>query len=225
MCELLTKLRGTMKFTKEEAFEKLKGELTKGGKTLRMSERTLNTQLETLMKVYDTIASDTELSDFVTMTLPSFSDVNSNMEKDYSDFVKTYKPAQSQNQSTTQQQQQQQSNTTSNNDDVLSQLQAQLQQLQGKIEREEKEKALSQVRKNFKSELKTVGIKDDKWIDTYLTKINISEDLDIKEEAKSTLELYNLSKATIPDGSTTPYYPSGGEASKKISWDDVKKEN
>lgn len=224
MCELLTKLRGTMKFTKEEAFEKLKGELTKGGKTLRMSERTLNTQLETLMKVYDTIASDTELSDFVTMTLPSFSDVNSNMEKDYSDFVKTYKPAQSQNQSTTQQQQQQ-SNTTSNNDDVLSQLQAQLQQLQGKIEREEKEKALSQVRKNFKSELKTVGIKDDKWIDTYLTKINISEDLDIKEEAKSTLELYNLSKATIPDGSTTPYYPSGGETSKKISWDDVKKEN
>lgn len=214
-----------MKFTKEEAFEKLKGELTKGGKTLRMSERTLNTQLETLMKVYDTIASDTELSDFVTMTLPSFSDVNSNMEKDYSDFVKTYKTAQSQNQSTTQQQQQQQSNTTSNNDDVLSQLQAQLQQLQGKIEREEKEKALSQVRKNFKSELKTVGIKDDRWIDTYLTKINISEDLDIKEEAKSTLELYNLSKAIIPDGSTTPYYPSGGEASKKISWDDVKKEN
>lgn len=225
MCELLTKLRGTMKFTKEEAFEKLKGELTKGGKTLRMSERTLNTQLETLMKVYDTIASDTELSDFVTMTLPSFSDVNSNMEKDYSDFVKTYKPAQSQNQSTTQQQQQQQSNTTSTNDDVLSQLQAQLQQLQDKIEREEKEKALSQVRKNFKSELKTVGIKDDKWIDTYLTKINISDDLDIKEEAKSTLELYNLSKAIIPDGSTTPYYPSGGQASKKISWDDVKKEN
>ena len=214
-----------MKFTKEEAFEKLKGELTKGGKALRMSERTLNTQLETLMKVYDTIASDTELSDFVTMTLPSFSDVNSNMEKDYSDFVKTYKPAQSQNKSTTQQQQQQQSNTTSTNDDVLSQLQAQLQQLQDKIEREEKEKALSQVRKNFKSELKTVGIKDDKWIDTYLTKINISEDLDIKEEAKSTLELYNLSKAIIPDGSTTPYYPSGGEASKKISWDDVKKEN
>lgn len=214
-----------MKFTKEEAFEKLKGELTKGGKTLRMSERTLNTQLETLMKVYDTIASDTELSDFVTMTLPSFSDVNSNMEKDYSDFVKTYKPAQSQNQSTTQQQQQQQSNTTSNNDDVLSQLQAQLQQLQGKIEREEKEKTLSQVRKNFKSELKTVGIKDDKWIDTYLTKINISEDLDIKEEAKSTLEFYNLSKAIIPDGSTTPYYPSGGEASKKIDWNDVKNEN
>lgn len=180
-----------------------------------MSERTLNTQLETLMKVYDTIASDTELSDFVTMTLPSFSDVNSNMEKDYSDFVKTYKPAPSP----------QPQPTPPVDGDVLSQLQAQLQQLQGKIEREEKEKALSQVRKNFKSELKTVGIKDDKWIDTYLTKINISEDLDIKEEAKSTLELYNLSKAIIPDGSTTPYYPSGGEASKKIDWNDVKNEN
>lgn len=208
-----------MKFTKEEAFEKLKGELTKGGKTLRMSERTLNTQLENLMKVYETIASDTELSDFITTTLPSFSDVNSNMEKDYADFVKTYQPT------STQPTQQQQQNTPPVNDDVLTQLQTQLQQLQSKIEKEEREKALSQVRKNFKSELKTVGIKDDKWIDTYISKINISEDLDVKEEAKSTLELYNLSKAAIPDGSTTPFNPSGGESSKKISWDDIKKEN
>ena len=92
------------------------------------------------------------------------------------------------------------------------------------IEREEKEKALSQVRKNFKSELKSAGIKDDKWIDTYISKIQISEDLDIKEEAKSTLELYNLSRVDIPDG-TTPYKPIGGDPSKsKMSWDDVKNE-
>lgn len=206
-----------MKFTKEEAFEKLKGELTKGGKTLRMSDRTLNTQLENLIKLYETNAIDPELSDFVNANLASFSDTNSNMEKDYSDFVKTYKPAPSP--------QPQPQPTPPADGDVLSQLQAQVLQLQEKISREEKEKAISQVRRNFKSELKTVGIKDDKWIDTYLTKINISEDLDIKEEAKSTLELYNLSKAAIPDGSPTPYYPSGGEASKKISWDDVKKEN
>lgn len=206
-----------MKFTKEEAFEKLKGELTKGGKTLRMSDRTLNTQLENLIKLYETNAIDPELSDFVNANLASFSDTNSNMEKDYSDFVKTYKPAPSP--------QPQPQPTPPADGDVLSQLQAQVLQLQEKISREEKEKAISQVRRNFKSELKTVGIKDDKWIDTYLTKINISEDLDIKEEAKSTLELYNLSKAAIPDDSPTPYYPSGGEASKKISWDDVKKEN
>lgn len=206
-----------MKFTKEEAFEKLKGELTKCGKTLRMSDRTLNTQLENLIKLYETNAIDPELSDFVNANLASFSDTNSNMEKDYSDFVKTYKPAPSP--------QPQPQPTPPVDGDVLSQLQAQVLQLQEKISREEKEKAISQVRRNFKSELKTVGIKDDKWIDTYLTKINISEDLDIKEEAKSTLELYNLSKAAIPDGSPTPYNPSGGETSKKISWDDVKNEN
>lgn len=206
-----------MKFTKEEAFEKLKGELTKGGKTLRMSDRTLNTQLENLIKLYETNAIDPELSDFVNANLASFSDTNSNMEKDYSDFVKTYKPAPSP--------QPQPQPAPPADGDVLSQLQAQVLQLQEKISREEKEKAISQVRRNFKSELKTVGIKDDKWIDTYLTKINISEDLDIKEEAKSTLELYNLSKAAIPDDSPTPYNPSGGETSKKIDWNDVKEAN
>lgn len=217
MCELLTKLRGTMKFTKEQVVEQLKGLLTEGGKTLHLSDRTINENIDDLIPLL--VNDETELSDFISKALPFVKRTNANFEKEKADFIKSYKPTQSQ---TTQQQQ---SNTPPTNDDALSQLQAQIQQLQDKIEREEKEKALSQVRKNFKSELKTVGIKDDKWIDTYLTKINISEDLDIKEEAKSTLELYNLSKAIIPDGSTTPYYPSGGEASKKISWDDVKKEN
>lgn len=205
-----------MKFTKEQAVEQLKGLLTEGGKTLHLSDRTINENIDDLIPLL--VNDETELSDFISKALPFVKRTNANFEKEKADFIKSYKPTQSQ---TTQQQQ---SKTPPTDDDALSQLQAQIQQLQDKIEREEKEKALSQVRKNFKSELKSAGIKDDKWIDTYISKIQISEDLDIKEEAKSTLELYNLSRVDIPDG-TTPYKPIGGDHSKsKISWDDVKNE-
>lgn len=205
-----------MKFTKEQAVEQLKGLLTEGGKTLHLSDRTINENIDDLIPLL--VNDETELSDFISKALPFVKRTNANFEKEKADFIKSYKPTQSQ---TTQQQQ---SKTPPTDDDALSQLQAQIQQLQDKIEREEKEKALSQVRKNFKSELKSAGIKDDKWIDTYISKIQISEDLDIKEEAKSTLELYNLSRVDIPDG-TTPYKPIGGDSSKsKISWDDVKNE-
>lgn len=205
-----------MKFTKEQAVEQLKGLLTEGGKTLHLSDRTINENIDDLIPLL--VNDETELSDFISKALPFVKRTNANFEKEKADFIKSYNPTQSQ---TTQQQQ---SKTPPTDDDALSQLQAQIQQLQDKIEREEKEKALSQVRKNFKSELKSAGIKDDKWIDTYISKIQISEDLDIKEEAKSTLELYNLSRVEIPDG-TTPYKPIGGVPSKnKISWDDVKNE-
>lgn len=205
-----------MKFTKEQAVEQLKGFLTEGGKTLHLSDRTINENIDDLIPLL--VNDETELSDFISKALPFVKRTNANFEKEKADFIKSYKSTQSQ---TTQQQQ---SKTPPTDDDALSQLQAQIQQLQDKIEREEKEKALSQVRKNFKSELKSAGIKDDKWIDTYISKIQISEDLDIKEEAKSTLELYNLSRVDIPDG-TTPYKPIGGDLSKsKISWDDVKNE-
>lgn len=205
-----------MKFTKEQAVEQLKGLLTEGGKTLHLSDRTINENIDDLIPLL--VNDETELSDFISKALPFVKRTNANFEKEKADFIKSYKPTQSQ---TTQQQQ---SKTPPTDDDALSQLQAQIQQLQDKIEREEKEKALSQVRKNFKSELKSAGIKDDKWIDTYISKIQISEDLDIKEEAKSTLELYNLSRVDIPDV-ITPYKPIGGDPSKsKISWDDVKNE-
>lgn len=205
-----------MKFTKEQAVEQLKGLLTEGGKTLHLSDRTINENIDDLIPLL--VNDETELSDFISKALPFVKRTNANFEKEKADFIKSYKPTQSQ---TTQQQQ---SKTPPTDDDALSQLQAQIQQLQDKIEREEKEKALSQVRKNFKSELKSAGIKDDKWIDTYISKIQISEDLDIKEEAKSTLELYNLSRVNIPDRAT-PYKPIGGGPSKsKISWDDVKNE-
>lgn len=79
-----------MKFTKEQAFEKLKGILTnEGKKPLRMSEKSINAQLDTLMPL---IAGDeTELDDFIAKVKPTFETMNGNAEHDYSAFVDDWK--------------------------------------------------------------------------------------------------------------------------------------
>ena len=79
-----------MKFTKEQAFEILRSNLTNGGKkTLRMSEKSINAQLDTLIPL---VANDEmELNDFIEKVKPTFATMNSNAEKDNSDFIKQWK--------------------------------------------------------------------------------------------------------------------------------------
>lgn len=202
-----------MKFTKEQAFENLKGELTKGGKTSRMSDRTINKMLETLMPL---IANEeTELSDFMTKVLPAFTETNGNMEHDYSEFVRTYKP-----------------NTPpttppvnpnpDTKDDPLTEMRKKLEEMEKAIQMEKREKAIGNIRTQLKETMTSKGIKDEKWVNKYLSEIAISEELDIEAKATSALEIYNLSKATATP-STTPLSPNGTStvAGEKL-WEDIK---
>lgn len=202
-----------MKFTKQEAFEQLKSQLSAGGKTPAMSDRTINEQLDTLIPLL--VNDESELSDFVSKVLPAFKTANANIEKDNAEFVKNYKP-------TVPTPPVPPTPPIDKSDDQLAALSRQLEELQNKMAKEEEAKILSQVRNNFKSELKELGIKDDKWIDTYLSKISINKDLDVKEEAKATLDFYNISKAQLPDDLLVPVTPTGGSSGNKINWDDVK---
>ena len=79
-----------MKFTKEQAFEILRSNLTNGGKkTLRMSEKSINAQLDTLIPLVAN--DDMELNDFIEKVKTTFATMNSNAEKDNSDFIKQWK--------------------------------------------------------------------------------------------------------------------------------------
>lgn len=205
-----------MKFTKEQAFEKLKGDLTKGGKTSRLTDRTINVMLETLIPLMAN--EETELDDFFNNASPAFIAANGNMEKDYSEFVRTH-----QSQTTTSgttQTPPQTVTTPVESESVLAQMQAQLEEMKQKWEAEQKEKLVSARRKDFRSEIKKLGVKDDKWIEKYTSEISISEDLDVSEKAKVALELYNLSQAQTPIGLTPS--SNGGVTDGKVDWSDVK---
>lgn len=186
-----------MKFTKEEAFESLKGILTNNGKKpLRMSEKSINKQLETLIPL---IANDDmELSDFVSKVKDSFSVMNSNAEKDNSDFVKQWEkdhpnanpePHKSDDPKP---------------DNAMSKMMKRLEELEKKEAMREKETKISVKRSELLKAMKDKGIKDEQWCKDLVSEISLSEDTDVDAKADSFLKLYNKSKANTGNDNVTP---------------------
>lgn len=194
-----------MKFTKEEAFEKLKGILTNNGKkTLRMSEKSINKQLESLMPL---IANDDmELDDFVSKVKDTFSVMNSNAEKDNSDFVKQWEkdhPTKPTNPEPPK-------DNEPKHDDAMAKMLKRLEELEEKEEAREKEATMAQKRKDLLKAMKDKGINDE-WSKDFVAEISLTDDFDIEAKADSYLKLYNKSKASTAGSSgTTPLDTSNG---------------
>ena len=195
-----------MKFTKEQAVEKLNQMLTNGGKKpLRMSTKTLNEHAENLM----TLVADEEmeLDDFVTKVKPMLENVNSNMEKDQSDFIKEYeknhpapkpgdpkpgdpKPGDDPNKT------------------ALEKMQEQLNEMLRKQRENDEKAAIDAKRAEIRKYLGDNNVKDTKWIDSILSIASISKDDDAEEKGKAYLELYNQSR--MGGEPITPGTPSTG---------------
>lgn len=190
-----------MKFTKEEALEKLKGYLTNGGrKPLRMSERSLEGHIDDLMPL---IANDEmELDEFFEKSKGFVERANSNAEKDRSDFIKDWK-AKNPVQQPQQQQQQAQEPEDNPNKALLDRIAA----LERTIQEEEKSRAIGQKRRELKSKMKDLGITDADWTDMILGEISIGENLDVAAKADSLLKIYNQQKSSSAS-TQTPRTPS-----------------
>lgn len=198
-----------MKFTKEEAFESLKGILTNNGKkTLRMSEKSINRQLESLMPL---IANEEmELKDFVDKVKDTFSVMNSNAEKDNSDFVKQWekdhpqvnpeppKPSEPQP------------------DDAMAKMLKRLEELESREAARDKEAKMSQKKKDLLKAMKEKGIKDEQWSKDLVAEISLTEDFDVEAKADSYLKLYNKSQAaSAGDNGATPAGTSNSGGNKE----------
>lgn len=198
-----------MKFTKEEAFESLKGILTNNGKkTLRMSEKSINRQLESLMPL---IANEEmELKDFVDKVKDTFSVMNSNAEKDNSDFVKQWekdhpqvnpeppKPSEPQP------------------DDAMAKMLKRLEELENREAARDKEAKMSQKKKDLLKAMKEKGIKDEQWSKDLVAEISLTEDFDVEAKADSYLKLYNKSQAaSAGDNGATPAGTSNSGGNKE----------
>lgn len=200
-----------MKFTKEEAFEKLKGILTNNGKKpLRMSEKSIEKQLETLMPL---VANDEmELTDFVDKVKSTFSVMNSNAEKDNADFVKEWEK----NHPTSEPPKDEPKDKPAP-DDATAALLKRIEELEKKNAEREKEVTLTQKRKDLLKAMKDKGIKDEQWAKDFISEISITEDFDIDAKADAYLKIYNKSQAGQTGNGATPFGSSsnGGDPNKK----------
>lgn len=187
-----------MKFTKEEAFESLKGILTNNGKkTLRMSEKSINRQLESLMPL---IANEEmELKDFVDKVKDTFSVMNSNAEKDNSDFVKQWEKDHPQVNPEPHKPNEPQP------DDAMAKMLKRLEELESREAARDKEAKMSQKKKDLLKAMKDKGIKDEQWSKDLVAEISLTEDFDVEAKADSYLKLYNKSQAaSAGDNGATP---------------------
>ena len=200
-----------MKFTKEEAFEKLKGLLTNNGKKdLQMSERSVNEQLEVLMPL---IANDEmELDDFIGKVKASFEVMNSNAKKDNSDFIKEWEK----NHPVTEPPK---NDPPQNNEpnDAMAALLKRIDELEKKNAERDKEAVLVQKRKDLLKAMKDKGIKDENWSKSFIEEISITEDFDVDAKADAYLKIYNKSQAGQTGSGSTPFGSSsnGGDPNKK----------
>lgn len=193
-----------MKFTKDEALEKLKGILTVDGKKpLRMSEKSLERQLETLMPL---VADDEmELDAFVEKVKVSFETMNSNAEKDNADFVRKWneehKPDKGGNGE----------DDEGRSPDIPEEFLNRLKSLEEKELAREAEREQSRLRRELKKTLKEKGVSDDEWCDLMIGETSLDKDTDISAKAESLLKIYNRQESII----NTDVTPRGASRSGK----------
>ena len=193
-----------MKFTQTDAAKKISGILTRGGKDQQLSDRTIAENIDRLMKAL--VNDETELDDFIKQVEPIFKTLQANAKKDNSDFITKWNEEHSEQNQQTQQNQQQQ--TKSENPELKAALER-IATLEAKDAENVKRNAIAQKRKDVVAKLKEKGVKDDDWLNDFLSEVSITADLDVDAKSESWLKLYNKSKAN-GGGSVPPANPTGG---------------
>lgn len=203
-----------MKFTKEQAFEILRSTLTNGGKkTLRMSEKSINAQLDTLIPL---VANDEmELADFVDKVKQTFITMNSNAEKDNSDFVKKWKE---EHPDPTPDPDSQKSDKTDNPE--IKALLDRLAALEAKDAAAAEAAAVADKRKELVAKMKEKGISDNEWVESFLSEVSITKDTDVEAKAESFLKIYN--KTHAGGGNITPPQAGSGDPNKQDNFANVR---
>jgi hypothetical protein len=211
-----------MKFTKDQAVEKLNQKLTNDGKKpLRMSARTLESQVETLLAFVND--EEMELDDFVDKVKASLENINSNMEKDQSDFIKDYKKSHPENEDKGG------SGAGSDNGagggspsgDANAELLRRLEELERKAEARALEDSLKAKRAAIKKYLGDNNVTNETWIESMLGMIQVGQDDDPEAKGQELVELFNKTAVGNPlvPGSPKP----GGGLDPEHAFDDVKR--
>lgn len=209
-----------MKFTKESAFEKLKGILTENGKKpLRMSEVSINRQLDNLMPILT--SDDTELDEFIEKSKSSFEVMNSNAEFDNSQFAKSFEKGYKEKWEKEHPAPSEQTTTPPKESEVYDLLKKEMQQIKDELESAKSEKIINGKRSEIITKLKDKKVDDDKWISTYVKKLTISADTDIDSEIDDALVLYNQSASHVIE-EVTPNGGGGTSPEDSHQNDDVK---
>ena len=199
-----------MKFTKADARKELMSQIPNKGQTLNLSERSINEQLDTLIPL---IANEeTELNDFIKKVLPVFKTADGNVKNDVSAGINEYKK----NNPPVEGQKAQKTTPQTGEEEKDSELLKRLAALEKEIEDNKKAKTITDIRQRLVSEIKNKGVKDDEWIDSFVSEISITEDFDIDSKAEHYVGVYNKMNARVTSN-VTPQNAGGVTTDKDLN--------
>lgn len=199
-----------MKFTKDDARKELMSQIPNKGQTLNLSERSINEQLDTLIPL---IANEeTELNDFIKKVLPVFKTADGNVKNDVSAGINEYKK----NNPPVEGQKTQKTTPQTGEEEKDSELLKRLASLEKEIEDNKKAKTITDIRQRLVSEIKNKGVKDDEWIDSFVSEISITEDFDVDSKAEHYVGVYNKMNARVTSN-VTPQNAGGVTTDKDLN--------
>ena len=198
-----------MKFTKEEFSEELKKLLTDNGKKpMVQSERTFNASVERIFKRLEKFDEESELDSAVADYLPDFQEIEGNMRKDNSDFVKKWEKEHENSSANSNEGGSKNGNNADEGNSELSELLKRMGTIEDLLAKQRLAETISSKKKQLKKALKKDGVEDDEWIEKYIAKLNIDEETDIDEEKEDAIALFNLGNSQVPKNVNTKN-PSG----------------
>lgn len=198
-----------MKFTKEEFSEELKKLLTDNGKKpMVQSERTFNASVERIFKRLEKFDDESELDSAVADYLPDFQEIEGNMRKDNSDFVKKWEKEHNNSSDNSNEGGSKNGNNAAEGNSELSELLKRMGMIEDLLAKQRLAETISSKKKQLKKALKKDGVEDDEWIEKYIAKLNIDEETDIDEEKDDAIALFNLGNSQVPKNVNTKN-PSG----------------
>ena len=198
-----------MKFTKEEFSEELKKLLTDNGKKpMVQSERTFNASVERIFKRLEKFDDESELDSAVADYLPDFQEIEGNMRKDNSDFVKKWEKEHKNSDDNSNEEGSKNGNNAAEGNSELSELLKRMGTIEDLLAKQRLAETISSKKKQLKKALKKDGVEDDEWIEKYIAKLNIDEETDIDEEKEDAIALFNLGNSQVPKNVNTKN-PSG----------------
>lgn len=198
-----------MKFSKEEAREKITAMFSKKVEKIADWERTIKEHVETLCELMGE-DSEIELDAFAEKAVKMLetqkghinkanSTVAENLNKQIEELKKQIEePAKKKKKD-------EGGNDDAEKDETIAKLEERLKKLEDEKQAEEAKKTIGQKREQLAAEIKKKGVKNEKWVKSMLDKAKIDENTDIEAEAESYLEMYNEFFSEMPeDDDLTP---------------------
>lgn len=206
------KIKFTMKFTKEKAVEEITAKITDKDKDLDLA-RTVNECVENALRMVGD-NEEMELKDFVAFVQPFVATAAGLAHKNAATATKTLqeKIAELEKKDPAKTDPKQEPKKEPEPNSEMKALLDRIEALEKDKAANEKATKIANKRKAIASKLKELGVADEKWVNSMLNEVSITEETDVEQKSKDYLAIYNSSHDST---SITPKTP-GAPANDKI---------